>query len=223
MISIKERGEYQSAIIECGAPILRSLMLFSIILPTIRLSQSVPNERKLDSQWLLTHTIENLCILHIYSPQTLKADENPSEYAFQSEFAAVFGNLVSSAYPLLRYETLVEVKEHDEFGCLILVRNGESLPSYGFELVVAVSKIEFDEHCVRAEKYGKRHSCQMFMVNFCPKIMLRKYFGEHSYDLTPVNVVISPDEWKGTIGYAENDEPVSINGSDWDMPFKSKG
>src|SRR5262249_52996640 len=118
-----------------------------------------------------------------------------------------------------------EVKEFDENGVRnqrldILVRNGDSLPSYGFELVVAASKKEFDEHCERAEKYGKLHGCEMLMVNLCPKATLRDYFGERSYDLTPVNVVIDPDEWKGTIEYAENDETVSINGSDWDMLFQ---
>ena len=122
----------------------------------------------------------------------------------------------------------MEVKERDEFGHRrqrldILVRNGSSLPSYGFELVVAASEEIFDEHCARAEKYGKLHGCQMFMVNLCPKITLHGYFGKCSYALTPVNVVIDPDEQKGIVKYANNDEPVSIRGSDWDMLFTAKG
>ncbi|RUS24083.1 hypothetical protein BC938DRAFT_474152 [Jimgerdemannia flammicorona] len=206
------------------APILRSLILSSITIPQIGLSQSVPDEKKLDPQWLLARTIESLCLRHLCSPQALNADKNPSEYAFQSEFVTVFRNLIPSAYPLLRYKILVEVKERDEDGVRnqrldILVRNGNSLPSYGFELVVAASKKEFDEHCARAEKYGELQGCEMFMINLCPKVMLREYFGERSYDLTPVNVVIDPDERKGIIRYAKNDEPVSITGSDWDMLF----
>ncbi|RUS35386.1 hypothetical protein BC938DRAFT_471015, partial [Jimgerdemannia flammicorona] len=226
MVSVKEEGGLKSAIIECSAPILRGLMLSCIALPTIRLSQSVPDEKKLDPQWLLARTIENLCVRHLYSLLTLNNDENPSEYAFQTEFATIFRNLVPLAYPLLRYQILVEVRERDEFGRRdqrldILVRNGDSLPAYGFELVVAASKKEFDKHCARAEKYGELHGCQMFMVNLCPKATLRKYFGERSYDLTPVNVVIDldHDEWKGIIGYAEIDELVLINGFEWNMLF----
>ncbi|RUS31408.1 hypothetical protein BC938DRAFT_477883 [Jimgerdemannia flammicorona] len=224
--------EDKNVTVECSAPIFRSLILSSITIPQIGLSQIVPDENKLDPRWLLARTIEvdlcrkllNLCLRHLYSPQALNTDKNPSEYAFQSEFTTVFRNLIPSAYPLLQYKILVEVKERDEDGVRnqrldILVRDGNSLPSYGFELVVAASKKEFDEHCARAEKYGELHGCEMFMVNLCPKVMLREYFGERSYDLTPVNVVIDPDERKGIIRYAKNDEPVSITGSDWDMLF----
>ncbi|RUP33698.1 hypothetical protein BC936DRAFT_138552 [Jimgerdemannia flammicorona] len=223
IIFIKER-EDKNATVECSAPIFRSLILSSITIPQIGLSQIVPDENKLDPRWLLARTIENLCLRHLYSPQALNTDKNPSEYAFQSEFTTVFRNLIPSAYPLLQYKILVEVKERDEDGVRnqrldILVRDGNSLPSYGFELVVAASKKEFDEHCARAEKYGELHGCEMFMVNLCPKVMLREYFGERSYDLTPVNVVIDPDERKGIIRYIKNDEPVSITGSDWDMLF----
>ncbi|CAG8461821.1 11604_t:CDS:2 [Ambispora leptoticha] len=193
MVSIKERREDNY--------VLRSLMLSSIVIPTLRLSQSVPDGEKLDLQWLSARTIENLCIRHLYSPQTLNADKNPAEYALQSEFVTIFRNLVPLAYPLLQYKILVEVKERDE----------HSVPS----------KTDFDEHCDRAEKYGKIHKCQMFMVNLCLKVTLCEYFGKRSYDLTAVNVVINPDELKGTIKYAKKDEPVSINGSEWDMLFKS--
>ena len=128
------------------------------------------------------------------------------------------------AYPLLQYKALVEVKERDEFGKRrqrldILVHDGTSLPSYGFELVVSASEKIFDEHCERAEKYGKLHKCQMLMVNLCPKVGLHEYFGGRPYALTPVNVVVDPKEKKGIIKYSDRDEPVSISGSDWDMLF----
>ncbi|RUS15640.1 hypothetical protein BC937DRAFT_92194, partial [Endogone sp. FLAS-F59071] len=160
MVSVKERKEDQSAIVECSAPILRSLMLTSITRPGIRLSRNAPDEKKVDPQWLLERTIE------------------------------------------------VD----------ILIR-GTSLPSYGFELVVSANEKIFDEHCKRAEKYGKLHNCQMLMVNLCPKVGLHGYFGGCPYALTLVNVVIDSKEKQGIIKYADRNEPVLITGSDWDMLF----
>ena len=61
MVSIKEKKEDMNAIIECSAPILRSLMLTSITLPKFRLSRSAPDEKKLDPQWLLARTVEVGC------------------------------------------------------------------------------------------------------------------------------------------------------------------
>ncbi|RUS13400.1 hypothetical protein BC937DRAFT_95383 [Endogone sp. FLAS-F59071] len=101
----------------------------------------------------------------------------------------------------------------------ILIRDGTSLPSYGFELAVSANEKIFDEHCERAEKYGKLHKCQMLMVNLCPKVRLHGYFGGRPYALTPVNVVVDPKEKQGIIKYTDRNEPVSISGSDWDMLF----
>jgi len=58
MVSVKENTEDVNGIIECNAPILRSLMLTSIKLPKIHLSRSAPDINKLDPQWLLARTIE---------------------------------------------------------------------------------------------------------------------------------------------------------------------
>ncbi|KAF9434868.1 hypothetical protein BGZ76_007268 [Entomortierella beljakovae] len=127
---------------------------------------------------------------------------------------------------------MVEVKERDVAGNRsqrldILVCNGNTLPAFGFELVVAATKEQFDEHCMRAEQYGKLHNCQMFMVNLCPKAKLSRYFGCRQYNLTPVNVVFDRQLVPGTVGtkgiikYHDGDTTVSINGSQWEMLFRS--
>ncbi|KAF9346289.1 hypothetical protein BGX26_002234 [Mortierella sp. AD094] len=208
------------------SPILRSLMLSSITPPTLHLSEPVPNERCLDPKWLLERTIENLCLRHLYSSSSLNADENSSEYAFQSEFTTILRRLVPLAYPQLHYKTLVEAKARDEDGHLrerleILVRNGSALPAYDFGLVVAADKKKFDEHCERAEDYGRLYNCKMFVVNLCPKTTLHHYFGNRSCNLTPVNVAIYSDEQKGVLSYSEEVVPVSISGSEWDMLFST--
>jgi len=133
-------------------------------------------------------SIQNLYIHHLYDSKVLDADRNPSEYAFQSEFATIIRNLLPLAYPLLQYKTLVEVKERNKEECGkkdckqrldLLIRNGFTLTSYGFELVIAASEKEFDEHCECAKEFGRLHDCQMFMVNLCPKVTLCEYFGNH--------------------------------------------
>ncbi|CAG8486063.1 10461_t:CDS:2 [Paraglomus occultum] len=216
MVYVKEERSDGSAIIECAAPILRGLMLSHISMRGFNLSRAPPDEKEIDLQWLL------------YAPQFLNADGNPSEYSFQSEFATVFRHLLPLAYPVLRYKTIVEVKERNEDGRRsqrldILIRNGSDLPSYGFELVVAASRPNFDEHHKRAHDYGKLHGCRhVLMVNLCPKVTLSEYFGKMNYDnVTPANVVIKPNEFKGVIRFEENDEHVSITGTDWDMMFNS--
>ncbi|CAG8579393.1 2785_t:CDS:2 [Paraglomus occultum] len=65
------------------------------------------------------------------------------------------------------------------------------------------------------ERYGKLHGCQMFMVNLCTEVAMHGYFGK----LTPGNVIIDYDGWKDIINYTNNDKPVSISGSDWDILF----
>ncbi|KAF9084896.1 hypothetical protein BGX27_003672, partial [Mortierella sp. AM989] len=155
MVRVKKEDEGGNVTLECSAPILRSLMLHSVILPSnIRLSTPVPDKDHLDPWWLLARTVENLCLWHLRSRQSLNADGNPSEYAFQSEFSTIFRHLVPLLYPELQYEVLVEVKERDESNQRkqrldILVRDVEPLPAYGFELVVAASETSFDEHCER--------------------------------------------------------------------------
>ena len=54
--------------------------------------------------------MQNLCIPHIYTPQTMNANGEPSEYAFQAEFVTIFKHLLLLAYADLKYSVLVEVK-----------------------------------------------------------------------------------------------------------------
>src|SRR4051812_3094606 len=129
-------------------------------------------------------SIQNLCVRNLYSEQTLNANEHPSEYAFQSEFAIVFRNILSHVYSSLRYRVLVEAKEHVKDDTRrqrldLLIRDGDKLPAYGFELVVSASKKSFKNHIKRSQSYGKVHNCTMFMVNLCPKPTLGSYFGEN--------------------------------------------
>ncbi|KAF9407339.1 hypothetical protein BGZ76_006130 [Entomortierella beljakovae] len=70
---------------------------------------------------------------------------------------------ITFVYPELLYKVLVEVKESDESDQRkqrldILGRDGDSLPEYGFELVVAASETSFDDHCKRGEHYGETPS-----------------------------------------------------------------
>src|SRR6184192_289005 len=88
--------------------------------------------------------MQNLCIQHIFTPQTMNANGQPSEYAFQAEFITIFKSLLLQAYAHLKYRVLPEVKERDNGGKRrqrldILVRDSAQ-PAYGFELVVAANK-----------------------------------------------------------------------------------
>src|SRR5690349_19262223 len=76
------------------------------------------------------------------------ANGQSSEYSFQAEFVTIFKNLLLMAYADLKYRVLVEVRERDNGGNRhwrldILVRDGPSLPAYGFKLVVTASKEDF--------------------------------------------------------------------------------
>ncbi|KAF8980726.1 hypothetical protein BGZ46_003763 [Entomortierella lignicola] len=249
MVSVREDTQDRNVVLECSAPILRSLMIKSIASPAaLRLSEDVPDDKRLDPHWLLLRTIEvsylyelplylfivhstkpyflkNLCIWHLYSTQSLNADDNPSEYAFQSEFSTILRHLIPLAYPTLKYKILVESKERGGLSdgrqrLDFLVCNGGTIPAYGFELVVATSKAEYDEHCERAKQYGLVHGCDMFMVNLCPKKTLTKYFGGKQEDITPVNVVIDRNSGCGVIKYDGGVEKrVTIFGSQWKMMF----
>ncbi|CAG8490143.1 7146_t:CDS:2, partial [Funneliformis caledonium] len=165
----------------------RRILIKVLIISTISLRLSIPNNppdtKTLDTRWLLARTIENLCVRNLYSEETLNVNEHPSEYAFQSEFAILFKNILSHVYPSLRYRVLVEAKEYVESDIRrqrldLLIRDGSTLPTYGFELVVSASKTKFKNDIKRSQHYGKIHNCIMFMVNLCPNPILGSYFGE---------------------------------------------
>ncbi|GBB85505.1 hypothetical protein RclHR1_01200019 [Rhizophagus clarus] len=164
---------------------------------------------------------QNLCVHNLYSEQTLNANKRPSEYAFQSEFAIIFKNILGKVYSakLPQYKVLVEAKEH--------VKGGTRRQP---------SNENFKNHIKRSQHYGKIYKCTMFMVNLCPKPILSSYFGENDeqfedddddeYDdddedeyervsLTPVNVIIRENlaqAWQGELKYKDGDsEVVSIN------------
>ncbi|KAF8961900.1 hypothetical protein BGZ46_001279, partial [Entomortierella lignicola] len=215
MVSVREDTRDKNVVLECSAPILRSLMITSIASPAaLRLSEDVPDDKRLDPRWLLVRTIESL-----------NADNNPSEYAFQLEFSTILRHLIPLVYPTLKYKILVESKERSGLSDSrqrldILVCNGGTIPAYGFELVVAASRAEYDEHCERAKQYGLINGCDMFMVNLCPQNALMNYFGGKQEDITPVNVVIDRDIDCGVIKYDGGvEEKVTIFGSQWEMMF----
>ena len=170
-----------------------------------------------------------MCIRHLYISKVINASEDPSEYAFQSEFAAIFRNLLPKAYPDLRYRVLVEVKERNDEGKRrqrldLLVRDGSSLPAYGFELAVAAGPESFRKHCVRSEEYSKLHNCHVYMVNLCATPTLNNYFGKGYQNVTPVNVVIKNNggTWNAEVRYSTGDiRNVVIKNPEWDMIFDS--
>ncbi|GES81921.1 P-loop containing nucleoside triphosphate hydrolase protein [Rhizophagus clarus] len=190
--------------IEIAAPILRSLII-SIIVLRLSIPNNPPNTKRLDPRWLLARTIENLCVRNLYSEETL----NVNEYAFQSEFAIVFKNVLGHAYADLRYRVLVEAKEYVEGDTRrqrldLLIRDGYELPAFGFELVVSASKTNFKNNLKRSQRYGKIHNCIMFMVNLCPKPTLGSYFGEND------DQVEDNDEDEKAEEYEEHEEHEEI-------------
>ncbi|CAG8699807.1 19584_t:CDS:2, partial [Racocetra fulgida] len=98
---------------EFSSPILRSIILSMISGPDIDITNPPQTINKIDINWLLENTIENLAVQNIFAPQALNADNNPSEYAFQAEFSAVLKYLLSNVYPVLQYRVIVEAKERD--------------------------------------------------------------------------------------------------------------
>ncbi|KAF9372619.1 ATP-dependent RNA helicase [Mortierella sp. AD011] len=140
-----------------------------------------------------------LYLPHLYADQTINSSTNePSEYAFQTEFSAIIRKLVSTVYLAKGYRTLVEVKERDDTNDRsrrmdILVRNCGS-PSCGYELVVAPTLERFREHVRHAAHYAKVHRIDdMFMVNLCPKLNV-DYFSE-----TPETPEMNVDYSEGTM------------------------
>ncbi|CAG8585307.1 3216_t:CDS:2 [Funneliformis mosseae] len=112
----------------------------------------------MDLTLIRKYTIENLAIQHIFVQQALNAINNPSEYAFQAEFATVLKYLLSNVYPVLQYRIIVEAKERDVNGNrrkrLDIFLRDHDQPTYGFELVVNANKKNFDEHLDRANYYS---------------------------------------------------------------------
>jgi hypothetical protein len=162
----------------------------------------------------------------------MNANGQPSEYAFQAEFVTIFKHLLLLAYADLKYRVLVEVKERDNSGNRrqrldILVRDSSSLPAYGFELVVAASKEEFDDHCKRSQTYAKLHHCSMYMINLCTQPEMVEYFGRGYQNVTPVNIVVehngnTGEAWMAMLIYGAKDrERISIKSSEWEMIFDS--
>ncbi|CAG8635326.1 8917_t:CDS:2, partial [Paraglomus occultum] len=224
MVVIQKQLNIREVIIQCSAPLLRSMMLSHISGPRVDLAENVPDVNVLDAQWLLERTIENLSIQHIFSEQTANANSYPSDYAFQFEFITVFKCLLSRAHPHLLYRVLPEAKEFDEDGRWhqrldILLRNGNQ-PAYGFELVVAASRTEFDKHCVRANEYGRNHSCSMYMVNLCANEKLAGYFGPRNVAITPVHVILDVKRGVAHLVFENEKKSVSIKGGAWQVVFE---
>ena len=132
--------------------------------------------------------------------------------------------MLSRAYPELLYRVLPEVKECDENGQRrqhldLLLHDGDQ-PAYGFELVVAASQTEFDEHCEHSYYYSKLHDCDMYMVNLCDNTHLTSYFGEVYDHVMPVHVVYNTGAGSAKLLYRNNAETtIDIKGSEWRAVF----
>ena len=165
---------------------------------------------------------QNFSTHHIFAKETLNANGQPSEYAFQMEVIAIFKQLLSKVYPDLHYHVLSETKEYDDTGQRrrrldILVRGGNQ-PAYGFELVVEASKTIFDEHYQKPSYYGKVHSCSMVMVHFTCSGKLCNYFGPDNEDVTVIHVIYNKKEAK--LVEKDWEETVYIQGADWQVLFE---
>ena len=174
------------------------------------------------SNWL--PTLQHLHIQHIFSPETSNANQQPSEYAFQAEFTAVFKQLLSQAYPHLGYRVLPEAKRTNENGrdrqrLDILLRDGGQ-PAYGFELLVATSVRDFDNHLSRSRKYSVLHNCAIcFMVNLCTDEKLVGYFGESISGVIPVHVVYNINNGSAILYFRDTQKDVLMKGCEWRMSF----
>ncbi|CAG8653408.1 6024_t:CDS:2, partial [Paraglomus occultum] len=211
-------------IIECAAPLLRSIMISQLCGPEIEIGLA-PDPHKVCPQWLIARTIENLGIQHIFAKQTLNADGQPSEYAFQVEVAAIFKQLLSKAYPTLMYHVLPEAKEYDEDSTRckqldILVHNINSgFPAYGYELLVNANKDIFNKHCEQAYNYGRIHQCSMMVVHFSESGKLAMYFGPNYENVTVMHVVYDAMQNNARLIYQDGEELVHIKGIDWKVMF----
>ncbi|CAG8695289.1 10515_t:CDS:2, partial [Funneliformis caledonium] len=116
-----------AVVIECAAPVLRDFMISHINGSTFKVKRP-PNTDNLDVRWLMDHAIKNMAIQHVFADQAANSNGQPSEYTFQIEFVIICHLLA-----------------HLD----ILLRDGSSLPQYGFELVVEATHSAFDEYCRR--------------------------------------------------------------------------
>ncbi|CAG8722197.1 40746_t:CDS:2, partial [Gigaspora margarita] len=206
---------------EFSSPILRSIILSMICGPDIDITNPPQTINKIDINWLLENTIENLAIQNIFAPQALNADNNPSEYAFQAEFSAVIKYLLSNVYPVLQYRVIVEAKERDINGNrrkrLDIFLRDHDLPTYGFELVV--NKKNFEVHLDRANYYKNLHGCSMYLINLCTNSTLVDRVESGHQEVTLVDIIYDISNRKAEIIYEDYKKSISIKRSAWKVAF----
>ncbi|CAG8660136.1 4300_t:CDS:2 [Paraglomus brasilianum] len=98
-ICVHAGKSYDAIIIQCGAPILSSMMLSRILnmWPAFAIPEPPQETNSLDNDWLLRHTIKNLSVQHIFAKQMRNVTSTPSEYSFQAEFVTVIKHLLEIA------------------------------------------------------------------------------------------------------------------------------
>lgn len=125
--------------------------------------------------WLIESTVAYLDVRRLTSGRIQLAKEvqgtrQPSEYQLQSEFSAK----AASLYNRLPREVAMQYRVMSEaFGpgrgnrarLDLLITNGKML-RLGQELLISGSQRDFDEHCVRANKYAGEHDCVVWCLNF---------------------------------------------------------
>ncbi|GES92815.1 hypothetical protein GLOIN_2v1834544 [Rhizophagus clarus] len=215
---------------EIAAPILRSLIISTISLSDLSIPNNPPDMRTLNPRWLLARTIEGCFSLKKRRIFVGDVCYHLQEYTWKSIFSEV-----AAIQSFGRSKGACE-RWHPPSTSELSLRDGDTLPAYGFELIVSASNENFKNHIKRSQHYGKIYKCTMFMVNLCPKPILSSYFGENDeqfedddddeYDdddedeyervsLTPVNVIIRENlaqAWQGELKYKDGDsEVVSIN------------
>ncbi|CAG8617115.1 4616_t:CDS:2, partial [Paraglomus occultum] len=222
---VRAGESFDAIIIQCGAPVLSSMMLSRICGPAFAIPEPPQETNKLDIDWLLRHTIENLSMQHISAKQTRNVTSTPSEYSFQAEFVTVIKNLLGSAYPDLLYRVLPEVKERHDNGNwrrrLDILICDTNLPRYGFELVVAADQANFDKHMDNADEYGELHNCKMYLINLCTREDLTNYFGKPWIQerVMPVHVLYDELEGKASLIYKHQTISILINSVTWSVIF----
>ncbi|KAF9345518.1 hypothetical protein BGX34_004676 [Mortierella sp. NVP85] len=209
--------------VECAAPILRNLMIYHVSGPIPKIFAPPSTTDELDAEWLLARTVENIAPQHVFTQQTSNSSGNPSEYAFQFEFASVMKHLLSETYPGLLYRVPPEAKERDENGQRrrrldILVRDHDR-PPFGFELLVQGNDSEIDDHLERSKYYRDLHDCRtVYMINLTNATT--NYYGGTTYaGVIPLHVVYDRDQGTALIKYKDRHEQVSFCAKPWNMVF----
>ncbi|KAF9380465.1 hypothetical protein CPB97_008311 [Podila verticillata] len=198
-LSIKKKTSRTLALLECSAPLLRSLLIPQATIPKFMVSQKPAIATEMDYNWIIPTMIQCIPFESPISWKNLNPHLPLSESVFQSEMTITLRSLIESEYAQERYNVYYEFRDLSDRvnrrqRLVILVRHGlRTVPAYGFEFSVAADNARYDENCSRAEEFGLLHDCRMTLFTMVPMSVPRpSYFEERGYLLSLVNMFMDP-------------------------------